>query len=222
MSATLITPRRRRGAVVATLAVASLGLLAGFAPAASAHPGGGRPQLTDEQQSCLEAEGIVKPEPNADGERVRPTDEQKAAFKAAAEKCGIELPAGGPRGNRPKLTDEQQSCLEAEGIVKPKPNADGERVEPTDEQKAAFKAAAEKCGIELPVRGPKLTDEQKTCLEEQGIEKPAKDENGRRVKPTDEQKAAFEAAAAECGIELPKRPSDAPSGDTQAENTDAS
>jgi len=158
--------------VVATLAVASMGLVAGFAPAASAHPGGGRAQLTDEQKSCLEAQGIVKPEPNADGERVRPTEEQRDAFKAAAEECGIEL--RGRRGHRPKLTDEQ-----------------------------------------------------KTCLEEQGIEKPAKDEDGKRVKPTDEQKAAFEAAAAECGIELPERPSDAPSDDsstddTQAENTDAS
>ncbi len=172
MSATPTTTRRRRGAVVATLAVASMGLLAGFAPAASAHPGGGRAQLTDAQKTCLEAEGIVKPTPNADGTRVEPTDAQKAAFKAAAEKCGIEL--RGPRGNRPKLTDEQ-----------------------------------------------------KTCLEEQGIEKPAKNADGTRVKPTDEQKAAFKAAAAECGITLPERPADAPSGsstttDSQADNTSAS
>ncbi|MFO7589808.1 MAG: hypothetical protein R6X23_02785 [Acidimicrobiia bacterium] len=166
------TTKRRRGAVAATLAVASMGLLAGFAPAASAHPGGGRAQLTDEQKTCLEEQGVVRPEPNADGERVKPTDEQKEAFKAAAEACGIE--ARGPRGSRPELTDEQ-----------------------------------------------------KTCLEEQGIEKPARGEDGRRVRPTDEQKAAFEAAAAECGIELPERPSDAPSDngttdDTQAENADAS
>jgi len=166
------TTKRRRGAVVATLAVASMGLLAGFAPAASAHPGGGRAQLTDEQKSCLEEQGVVKPEPNADGERVRPTEEQREAFKAAAEACGIEL--RGPRHNRLQLTDEQKSCLE-----------------------------------------------------DQGIEKPARDEDGKRVKPTDEQKAAFEAAAAECGIELPERPSDAPSDnsttdDTQAENSNAS
>ena len=61
-------------------------------------------------------------------------------------------------------------------------------------------------------RGPRLTDEQKTCLEEQGVAKPAADENGERVPPTDEQKAAFRAAAETCGIDLP----DAPSSDSDA------
>ena len=37
---------------------------------------------------------------------------------------------------------------------------------------------------------PKLTDEQRACLEGQGVEKPAKGE-----RPTDEQRAAFEAEA---------------------------
>ena len=178
MSPTPTTTRRRRGAVLATLAVASMGLVAGFAPAASAQTDDATP-------------------PAAEGRR-----------------------------HRPELTDEQQSCLEGQGIVKPEPNADGTRVERTDEQKEAFKAAAEECGIELPARGPQLTDEQKTCLEDQGIEKPARGEDGRRVRPTDEQKAAFEAAAAECGIELPERPerpADAPQADdSQAENTNAS
>ena len=61
-----------------------------------------------------------------------------------------------------------------------------------------------------------LTDEQRACLEEQGVEKPQRDENGERVKPTDEQKEAFRAAAEACGIDLPDRPpadSDANSGD---------
>ena len=181
MSPTPTTTRRRRGAVLATLAVASMGLVAGFAPAASAQTDDATP-------------------PAAEGRR-----------------------------HRPELTDEQQSCLEGQGIVKPEPNADGTRVERTDEQKEAFKAAAEECGIEL--RGPRgnrvqLTDEQKTCLEDQGIEKPARGEDGRRVRPTDEQRAAFETAAAECGIELPERPerpADAPQADdSQAENTNAS
>ena len=181
MSPTPNTTRRRRGAVLATLAVASLGLVAGFAPAASAQ-----------------------------------TDDSTP-------------PAAEGRHHRLELTDEQQSCLEDQGIVKPEPNADGTRVERTDEQKAAFQAAAETCGIEL--RGPRgnraqLTDEQKTCLEDQGIEKPARGEDGRRVRPTDEQRAAFETAAAECGIELPERPerpADAPrADDSQAENTNAS
>ncbi len=61
-------------------------------------------------------------------------------------------------------------------------------------------------------RGPQLTDEQKSCLEEQGIEKPAAGENGERVPPTDEQRAAFRAAAETCGITLP----DAPPSDSDA------
>ena len=80
----------------------------------------------------------------------RPTDEQREAFKTAAESCGIELPAGGPGGpggpgGRPQLTDEQRECLDGQGIEKP---AKGER--PTDEQRAAFEAAAEQCSIDLP------------------------------------------------------------------------
>jgi len=110
---------------------------------------------------------------------------------------------GAPR-QRPQLTDEQKACLEQAGVTKP---AEGQR--PTDEQREAFKAAAESCGIELPAggpggpghRGPELTDEQRECIEGQGVEKPAKGE-----RPTDEQRAAFEAAATECGIDLPSRP----------------
>jgi hypothetical protein len=124
---------------------------------------------------------------------------------------------------RPQLTDEQRACLEQAGVTKP---AEGQR--PTDEQRETFKAAAEECGIELPAgrpghRGPKLTDEQRACLEGQGAEKPAKGE-----RPTDEQRAAFEAAAEECGIDLPDRPADGEAGqqappddssDADSENT---
>jgi hypothetical protein len=167
------TPRRRgrRGTAIATLAIASLGLVAGLAPAAFA------------QESDTPAQ-----------------DDQ-----------GQE----GRRPPRPQLTDEQQACLEEQGVEKPAADENGERVKPTDEQREAFKAAAETCGIELRPRHhrPQLTDEQKTCLEEQGVEKPAKGEDGKRVKPTDEQRAQFEAAAETCGIDLPERPADAPSGD---------
>jgi hypothetical protein len=104
-----------------------------------------RPQLTDEQRACLEQAGVTKP---AEGQQ--PTDEQREAFKTAAESCGIELPAGGPGGpggpgGRPQLTDEQRECLDGQGIEKP---VKGER--PTDEQRAAFEAAAEQCSIDLP------------------------------------------------------------------------
>ena len=211
------TPAPRRARRLGSLAVAMVmgtALVGALAPAAFAQESNDsdtpaaegrpqRPQLTDEQKSCLEEQGVEKPEPNADGERIEPTDEQRAAFRAAAEACGIELPA--PR--HPRLTDEQKSCLEEQGVEKPEPNADGERVEPTEEQRAAFRAAAEACGIELPApRHPRLTDEQKSCLEEQGIEKPARGEDGERVEPTDEQRAAFRAAAETCGIDLPDSP----------------
>ena len=55
---------------------------------------------------------------------------------------------------------------------------------------------------------PRLTDEQKACLEEAGVEKPAE---GQR--PTDAQREAFRAAAEQCGIDLPERPN-GPAGDT--------
>ena len=44
------------------------------------------------------------------------------------------------------------------------------------------------------------------------MEKPARDENGERVPPTEEQRAAFEAAAETCGIDLPERPNGDNSG----------
>ena len=138
--------RARRSTAVATLAIAGLGLMAVFAPAAVAHP-----NLTDEQKTCLEEAGIEKPAKDENGERVKPTEEQRTAFRAAAEACGIELPA---RPNRPRLTDEQKACLEEAGIEKPAKDENGERVKPTEEQRTAFRAAAEACGIELPDRPP--------------------------------------------------------------------
>ena len=114
------------------------------------------------------------------------------------------------------LTDEQRACLEEQGVQKPERGENGERVRPTDEQREAFRAAAEACDIELPLRRHRLTDEQRACLEEQGVEKPQRDENGERVEPTDEQREAFRAAAEACGIDLPDRPqsdSDANTGD---------
>jgi hypothetical protein len=164
----------RRATAVATMAIGALGLVAGLAPAALA-------QDSD-----------------------TPTTDPPAAE--------------GNRPKRPELTDEQKACLDAQGIEKPAKDADGNRAKPTDEQRAKFKAAAKACGLPARPDGPKhpkLTDEQKACLDAQGIEKPAKDADGKRAKPTDEQRAKFEAAAKECGIELPQRPADA---DSNAKN----
>jgi hypothetical protein len=110
--------------------------------------------------------------------------------------------------HRPRLTDEQKACLEEHGVEKPATDENGERVRPTDEQRAAFRAAAEACNIDLPVRHhPRLTEEQRACIQEQGVEKPA-----RGTEPTDEQRAAFRAAAEACGIDLPDAPPSDSSG----------
>ena len=124
------------------------------------------------------------------------------------------LPAGaqtdtesaGGRAGRSRLTEEQRQCLVDQGVERPPL---GQR--PSDEQIQAAKDAAEACGIELPIgrRGPvrrflrNLTDEQRQCLQDQGLERPARGE-----RRTDEQRQAFRDAAATCGIDLPSRPDD--------------
>ena len=55
-------------------------------PDKAGHHHGGRLNLTDEQKTCLTEAGITKPEG-------RPTQAERDAFKAAAETCGITLPA---------------------------------------------------------------------------------------------------------------------------------
>ncbi|MEN9595248.1 MAG: hypothetical protein RLY23_1731, partial [Actinomycetota bacterium] len=95
--------------------------------------------LTDEQKTCLTEAGITKPEG-------RPTQAERDAFKAAAETCGITLPARPENaGGRLNLTDTQKTCLTEAGITKPEGR-------PTQAERDAFKAAAETCGITLPAR----------------------------------------------------------------------
>jgi len=145
-----------------------------------------------------------------------------------------EAPAeGGERPKKPELTDEQRACIEQQGVDLPDPEqnaGDGndqnaERPRRTEAEHEAFRAAAQACGVELPAHHhrPRLTDEQRACLEQQGVEKPARDENGERLRPTDEQRAAFEAAAETCGIDLPQRPdgdnSEANNGNGQQDQT---
>src|SRR6185436_15949937 len=80
-----------------------------------------------------------------------------------------------------RLTDEQRACLQEQGVTKPERDENGERVPLTDEQRQALRAAAEACNIDLPLRHHRLTDEQRACLQEQGVTKPERDENGERV-----------------------------------------
>ena len=123
--------------IVAGLAVASFGSFAGAADDNSASTGAAapdgtarpHPQLSDTQKQCLADQGVTLPERPADGTKPTPlTDDQRAAFKAAAEACG--LPArgpggpggpgfGGPRGDHPGLTDTQKQCLADQGVTLP-------------------------------------------------------------------------------------------------------
>jgi hypothetical protein len=116
--AATITPRAKRFAVGAGAAgalIGTLALLGAFQPNATAQTGTtdtsvsddsdstdsdssdrgrhGHRRLTDEQRDCLAEQGVTKPAERPDGP---PTQEQIDALKAAAEACGIELPAGGP------------------------------------------------------------------------------------------------------------------------------
>lgn len=119
-SATL-TPRAKRfaiGAGAAGAVMGTLALLGAFQPNATAQTGTsdttdssvsddsgspgsgssddghhGHRRLTDEQRDCLAEQGVTKPAERPDGP---PTQEQIDKLKAAAEACGIELPAGGP------------------------------------------------------------------------------------------------------------------------------
>ena len=98
-----------------------------------------RLHLTDQQKQCLKDHGITRP--------LRPlTKEKVAALKAAAKACDIKLPNRGHRGNHPRLTADQRTCMQDHGITRP--------LRPlTPEKIAALKAAAQACGIQLPNRG---------------------------------------------------------------------
>jgi hypothetical protein len=149
---------------IALVAVPVLGL-AGVADAADDEAGSGRgpkPTLTDEQRQCLADQGVTLPERPAEGSdpstRVRPTEEQRSAFRAAAEACGLPERPHHRHGARPALTDEQKQCLADQGVTLPDRPAAGSdpstRVRPTEEQRSAFRAAAEACGLPGPPERP--------------------------------------------------------------------
>ena len=161
--------------------VVGLGVGAAVVPALAAQD----PVLTPEQQStlqqqsdafraCLEQQGVTLPAKPADGTRPEPSDEQKAALRAAHEACATLRPT------QPELSDEQKAqlqsqmeqyraCLEAQGVTKPErpaPSADGTRpAEPrmgerqigdrqiSDEQKAQMDAARTACADVAPNLG---------------------------------------------------------------------
>jgi hypothetical protein len=114
-------------------------------------PHGPLANLTDEQKACLDEAGLPALTVTPPSRSVQAARE---ALKAAAEACGIELPAGptGGPGNGPiaNLTDEEKACLQAAELSRPGPGATPEERQAARE---ALKAAAEACGIELPVAG---------------------------------------------------------------------
>ena len=106
------------------------------------------------------------------------------------------------------LTPDQRQCLKSNGVVKPDHTL-------TTEERAAAKAnlqaAANTCGVTLPVRPAvaqakelhaelkALSPEQKDCLKSNGITKP-----DHKLTKTERQAAyaALESAAQTCGIAL--------------------
>lgn len=114
--------------------------------------------------------------------------------------------SGQTQARHPRITDEQRQCMADAGFERPLAGQLRTR-----EQRQAFRDAAEGCGIDLPpgfFRNAarhrarhwyrNLTDEQRQCLADQGVERPARGE-----RPTPDQIQAFRDAAAACGIDLP-------------------
>lgn len=148
------TSRAKRAGLLATLAVSAIAVLGGLfaAPAGAqeAAPEGGRPRLTEEQRQCMADHGYERPLAG----QLR-TQEQRQAFRDAAEECGIDLPAGAFRHAARRharqwwrdLTDEQRQCLRDQGVERP-------HGRPTQDQVQAFRDAADACGVDLPGGAP--------------------------------------------------------------------
>ncbi len=115
------------------------------APQARIHPGRAWwKTLDDTQRRCLEDAKVSRP--------VGPLDDaEKAALReqvtAAAQKCGVELPFPKARAFWGSLSDTQKQCLDDAKVTRPwGPMTKEQR----REVRADLRAAAEKCGVELP------------------------------------------------------------------------
>ena len=106
--------------------------------------------LTPEQRECLKSNGVVKPDHKLTAEERAAF---KANFKAAADTCGVTLPAR-PAVEKLKelkaelkaLTPEQKQCLKSNGITKPDHKLTKEERQAAY---AALESAAQTCGIAL-------------------------------------------------------------------------
>jgi hypothetical protein len=90
--------RRGLGVAAGALTLASIAVVgtASLAGAVDSQGSGSRPAppaLSTEQRQCLTDQGVTLPQKPADGSRPQLTQEQRDAFRAAAQACGIPLPA---------------------------------------------------------------------------------------------------------------------------------
>lgn len=177
----------RRCAIIGGITAASVLAIGGNAiaqttTASDSTTATGRPSpLTAEQRACLSAKGFgPKTKPAADSTaeaKTRPTEAERtaerAARQAAATACGVTLPSGGHRGPGPDGDDH---------------NRHGGPGGPGGHR-------------------PMLTTEQQACLTAKGFVRPAAPAVGssatKPVAPTADQRAALEAAAKACGINVP-------------------
>ena len=120
------------------------------------------------------------------------------------DRPAAEQSENGRRPHHPRLTDEQRDCIEQQGVDLPeRPPRDNANRDDSDNENS---------NADRPARNDSREQSDNDESEGNG-ERP----RGERHEPTAEQRAAFEAAAEECGIELPQRPADdqAPRADRQ-------
>lgn len=106
--------------------------------------------LTPEQRECLKSNGVVKPDHKLTAEERAAA---KANLQAAADTCGVTLPARPAvaklkelKSELKALTPEQKQCLKSNGITKPDHKLTKEE---RQARYAALEAAAQTCGITL-------------------------------------------------------------------------
>ncbi|MBM6399220.1 hypothetical protein [Phycicoccus sonneratiae] len=116
-------------------------------PQAKIHPGRAWwKKLSDTQKQCLEDAKVSRPVgPLDDSERKALRDQ----VTAAAQKCGVELPFPKARAFWNDLSDTQKQCLDDAKVTRPWGPLSKEQRQSV---RADLKAAAEKCGVELPTK----------------------------------------------------------------------
>lgn len=106
--------------------------------------------LTAEQRSCLQSNGVVKPDHTLTAEERAAA---KATIQAAAQTCGVTLPERPAiakmkelRAELKSLTPEQRACLQSNGATRPDHKLTKEERQAAY---AALEAAAQTCGIAI-------------------------------------------------------------------------